>query len=430
MSLIKTAGRLLTIAILITACAELHAQTTRINSPYTLFGIGNLNNTNVNARSMAMGGIQFGYRSSGMINVGNPASYTGIDTLSFVFEGALVGNMVTIKSIENSESSNSATLGYLSFGFPVTRWWKSSFGLMPYSNVGYSVAEDRTVDQFGRVRYTSDGSGGFNQVYWGNAIQLTKNLSVGVNAAYVFGSIDHGISVTFPDSGYYFSTRTDKSITASDFVFNYGLQYTFFFKNNLDLTLGTAFGNTTKLSTERDYLARSFYGEANDIRFYKDTVSYYKGEEGDIVLPKHFGGGFVFKKKDKWLIGGDVSWQNWQEYSSYGSTDSLSNRLSFALGGQFTPDKYSIFSYLERVTYRFGIRYTNSYLDIRGNQLNEFGISFGLGLPVWKSKSTFNIGCEIGRWGTTADELIQENFIKFTLGISIYENWFIKPKYR
>jgi len=404
-------------------------QETRVNSPYTLFGIGNLTNTNSNVRSLSMGDIKYGLRSNTLINPANPASYTAFDSLSFLFEGAISGGLVTLKSINQSENSNYATLSYLTFGFPVTKWWKASFGLMPFSNVGYEVATDEQVNHFGLVRYTNDGSGGFNQVYWGNGFRITKNLSAGFNAAYIFGTIDNGLSVTFPDSAFYFSTRKDLTYSASDFMFTYGLQYTIPFKNKTNLTIGASFNNTTRLNARRDLIIRNFYGEINEIRYYKDTVTNQNNFKGDIILPKSIGAGFILEKENKWLAGFDFNWQNWEEFKSFGQSDTLKNRLSFGAGIQFIPDKYSIFSYLERLSYRFGIKYTNSYLNVNGNQLNEFGISVGVGFPVWKSHSQFNLGVEFGKWGTTANELVQENYIKFIFALSIYENWFIKPKY-
>lgn len=426
----KAFNRFLATGFLIFLGSVALTQETRVNSPYTLFGIGNLNNTNSNIRSMSMGGIKYGLRSNTLINPANPASYTAFDSISFLFEGALSGGFVTIKSINQSEKSNYASLNYLTFGFPVASWWRSSFGVMPYSNVGYKVSNDEETVDFGTVRYTNDGTGGLNQVYWGNGFKVSNNLSVGFNAAYVFGTIDNGLSVTFPDSSFYFSTRKDISYTASDFIFTYGLQYTIPFKNNLNLTLGTSFSNTTNLNAQRDILVRNFYGEINEIRYYKDTILNELDNKGEFILPRSIGAGFVMEKKDKWLVGADFNWQNWEEFRSFGESDTLKNRLSLSLGFQFIPDKYSIFSYLERLSYRFGIKYTDSYLDVKGNQLKEFGISFGVGFPVWKSRSQFNLGVEFGKWGTTADGLIQENYIKFIFAVSIYENWFIKPKYQ
>ncbi len=416
--------------ILFLLCSvAMSAQKTRVSSPYSLYGIGNLTNTNTNVRSMAMGGIKFGLRDPSLINVANPASYTAFDTLSFVFEGALVAGLVTLKSASQSEQSNYATLNYLTFGFPITKWWRSSLGILPYSHVGYDVVQDEIIENVGLVRYLNDGSGGFNTVYWGNGFRITNNFSIGINASYVFGTIDNGLSVTFPDSLYYFSTRKDVSYSASDFVFSYGIQYTIPLKKKLDLTFGAVFSNTSKLRAEKDYLVRNYYGEQNEIKNYLDTVDYDQGIVGDIVLPKSFGFGVVLKKKDQWLVGADVDWQNWKEFKMFGVSDSVQNRLSLSIGAQFIPDKYSIFNYYERLSYRLGFRYINSSLYLKGHQLNQFGISFGVGFPVWKARSTFNFGVEIGKYGTTADGLIQQNFVKFTFGISIHEHWFIKKRY-
>ena len=41
-----------------------------------------------------------------------------------------------------------------------------------------------------------------------------------------------------------------------------------------------------------------------------------------------------------------------------------------------------------------------------------------------------NFAFEFGNKGTVEDKLVQENFFKFTFGLSIYEKWFVKSKYR
>ncbi len=84
----------------------------------------------------------------------------------------------------------------------------------------------------------------------------------------------------------------------------------------------------------------------------------------------------------------------------------------------------------KRITYRAGLRYNQSYLDFNGTQINEFGISFGFGFPMKKSKTGIDLGFEIGRRGTTNNNLIQENFVNVLLGISIQEHWFHKRKYQ
>ncbi len=62
-------------------------------------------------------------------------------------------------------------------------------------------------------------------------------------------------------------------------------------------------------------------------------------------------------------------------------------------------------------------------------QLNEFGISFGLGLPLRRSLSSINLGIEIGRFGKVSNNLVKETFFKFKLGISMHQKWFEQRKY-
>ena len=68
-------------------------------------------------------------------------------------------------------------------------------------------------------------------------------------------------------------------------------------------------------------------------------------------------------------------------------------------------------------------------LNINNESIKEFGISFGLGLPVGDLFSNANVGFEIGKRGTTNNNLIQENFVNFQLSLSLNDRWFQKRKY-
>ncbi|MCD4773881.1 MAG: hypothetical protein K8R41_10920 [Bacteroidales bacterium] len=402
----------------------------RINSPYSLFGIGQINHSNNNVKSFAMGGLSYSLRNSQFINVANPASYTAFDSASFLFEGGFNGSFLRLQTTEVTENTNSASLNYLTFGIPVTKWWRSSFGLLPFSDVGYNISEEHYLENIGNVQYINKGEGGVNQVFWGNAFKITKNLSIGVNAKYLFGTIYKNRIVAFPDSVYVLNTDIQNSIITSDLYFTYGLQYHKKFKNNIIFGAGLVYSHSTKIKARKEILTRSFLGGVTNVVSWRDTISYISDIKGNYVIPVSVGGGISFQKKDKWLIGADISWQKWEDYSSFEVSDSLQNSLNFSLGGQFIPNKYSIFSYWEKVNYRFGLRYSKSYLQLREHQINEIGLSAGLGLPLWKTKSTFNFGIEIGKKGTTIDNLIQENYVKFTFGVTFYQKWFLKKRYQ
>lgn len=107
----------------------------------------------------------------------------------------------------------------------------------------------------------------------------------------------------------------------------------------------------------------------------------------------------------------------------------------FSLGGFYLPKLNSISSYWERVTYRAGIRFENTGLLVDGSgnntsfsQIDDFGISFGLGLPLQRL-STINMGFEFGKRGTLQNNLIQENYFNLRVSLSLTDiNWFVQRK--
>ena len=58
------------------------------NSPYTRYGFGQLSDQHF-GNSKAMGGISYGLRNGLQINASNPASYSAVDSLTFIFDAGL-----------------------------------------------------------------------------------------------------------------------------------------------------------------------------------------------------------------------------------------------------------------------------------------------------------------------------------------------------
>jgi hypothetical protein len=102
---------------------------------------------------------------------------------------------------------------------------------------------------------------------------------------------------------------------------------------------------------------------------------------------------------------------------------------SYAFGAFFVPDYTSFTSFLKRVTYRAGLRYDKSGIVVRGSEINNFGITFGLGMPMGQSGfSNLNLGFEFGRRGTTVANLVEENYLKVSVGLSLNDRWFLKRR--
>jgi hypothetical protein len=426
MSKIPISYFFLTLVFLLLLNSSSYAQA-RLASPYSRFGIGDLSENN-NSWNLAMGGTCIAFRSPYHVNYGNPASYTSFDSLSFIFEGGFNVDIIKLKSTYQTENRNIASVGYLMFGMPVTKWWRTSIGLVPFSKIGYNIASPEKVEETRIVR-TYSGSGGINRFYWGNAFKIVKNLSIGVNASYLFGSMNRLSTVLFPDSAYYANYKFENHITMNDLYFDFGIQYTAKLKKDLKMTVGGIFANESKMSAKTDYLANTFAQGSSGSEITKDTIAFAENYKGKIVIPLMFGVGVAFDKTEKWNIGADFKWQNWKKFSAFDMSDSLVNSYSVRLGAEIVPDINSYSNYLKRVRYRIGFLYNSTYLELFGKHLNEYAVTLGFGTPVRAMKTALNISLQVGTRGTTDANLIRETYLKFTIGFTINERWFVKRKY-
>lgn len=413
--------------LLLLSSGLLHGQN-QIISPYSRFGVGDLRENN-NAWNFSMGYTGIAFRSPGHVNYQNPASYAAFDSSSFVFEGGMTLNSLQLTTNYQKISRNYGSLGYLSFGFPVTRWWKTSLSLFPVSDVGYNIALVEERDDVGMVMRWYTGEGGINRFNWGNGFRIGNNLSLGINASYLFGNMDRGSALVFPDSVTMLNSMVNYTITISDLYFDFGAQYRFHLNKDVNLIAGITFAPKTQVNAKAGTLARTFMLGSDDSRIIRDTIYQSEDTRGSIVFPLSLGGGVAFEKNDHWLIGLDAKWQQWKEFRAFGFSDSLVNSFQISAGGEIVPDINSYTNYLKRIRYRLGFQYNSTYLDLRGQHLDEFAFSVGFGLPFKYSRTGLNLGMQIGTRGTTEANLIKETFVKFVIGFTIYEKWFVKRKY-
>lgn len=401
----------------------------RIASPYSRFGLGDISDNN-NAWNMSMGQSSFALSSPQHINYNNPASYAAFDSSSFVFEGGFNAKFVTLTSDFERASRNYASLGYLLFGLPVTKWWKTSLGLVPFSDVGYNVVNYEEYETVGTVLRLYSGAGGINRLYWGNAFRLFKGFSIGFNASYLFGKMSREATVMFPDSVNTMNFKVVNDLTMNDIYFNFGLQYKARIKKDLFMNFGAVFANSNLMSAKTNVIANTFLLSTTGVEYPRDTIVNEEDLKGDITIPMMIGGGIGMEMTDKFTFGIDFRWQNWQDFKAFGMTDSLKNSWHIAAGGEIIPNANNYKSYFSRMRYRLGFVYQKTYLYLRENQLNDYAFSFGLGLPLRGMKTTLNLGAQVGVRGTTEQNLIRESYFKFVLGFSIYEHWFLKRKYQ
>ncbi len=409
---------------LIFPLGSIWAQTSSI-SPYSRFGPGEVQFHGL-GQNQQMGGLTTPMVDSLHVNPTNPASYAQLQLIAFEF-GA-VQNYTRFATSERSETNNSTYLSHVAVGFPLGDRFGAGFSIYPYTTLGYNLQSGEELSDIGSVRYFYTGSGGINIFTSGVAYKPAKNLSIGVNFNYLFGRQDRTSSVEFDSTGFY-NMRKQNTLLISGFFLSYGLQYKGALAGGKYFTVGATIGPEAEINAQSDFLSYSYAGTVlGNIRI-KDTLQASDEGISSIVYPTEGSIGVGFGKHNSWFMGVDYQFKNWSNYNLNDLGDTLNNSYRFALGGYWTPDWSSVGNYLKRVQYRAGLYYSATNLELRGQVINDAGMTFGVALPFLnKSLSTLNFGVQLGRKGTIENDLIRERYLRFTVGLSLNDRWFAKRK--
>ena len=390
------------------------------SSPYSRFGLGDLQG-NAFPVYNALGGGVTALSSSNSVNPSNPASYTSFRANSFLFSTGGLHNTTQIQNSTDKQVVNNSAFSHLTIAFPISSKLGASFGMLPYSNIGYTLNARDTVVNADMI-YTGDG--GLSKVYFGGAYEPFKGFSLGVNASYLFGGLNRRKKLDYDDESF-FDSRSNSSINLKGYYYELGLLYKKELANEKELSFGLTANNNSSLRAKRSNIVETISGPYEIV---KDTASNVV-EWGEVTLPNYISTGLMYRDGEKWLLIADYSMQNWADYTLLGESDDLSNSMRLSGGLQYTPEFNSVTKYYKRMQYRLGAAYSNTPLTLNDTQLKEMSVSFGFGIPVKKSRTKYDVSFTLGQRGTTDNSLIKEQFVKFGLSVSYDGIWFVKRKY-
>lgn len=397
------------------------------SSPYSRYGLGELHPYSF-GRSTAMGGASIASRNNQQINLANPASYDAIDSLGFMFEFGLDGKVSNFKNDVGSNFTSDVNFQYFAMNFQVSNRIGASLGLLPFTDVGYNVVVNEDIVNTGKVNTTYYGTGTISNAFLGLAVQPFKFLSLGANLNYYFGMLNRNSEVVFLNAADFYNMQQYTTLRVSDFSFDFGAQATIPLKNKNSLILGFIFENNPKYNAFYSDITQKNLASGSTVD--QDTLFYAGEDKGIIEFPVTYGFGLSYVKENKLEINADYYHQSWGDAKFLGSkSDFLTDLDKFAIGAEWIPDKFSIKSFTSRIAYRAGFKYEQTYLMFNNRQINDFGITFGIGLPVYRSKSTINVAAEFGKKGTTEDNLVLENYFRLNLMVNLYDLWFIKRRF-
>ena len=406
-----------------------------VDSPYSLFGLGQVNNRPMNVRLKGMGGVANAMFGGGIINAQNPASYAKIDSLAFLFDAGFYFKTSTFSTSSLSEKANNASFDHVAMAFGLMPWWKMAIGAQPFTTSGYNMLVDDVEPGIGKTTTRFKGSGGLNRVFLGNAFKIGKHVALGANAYYVFGNSQAETSLYFPDSAYYIGSRRSADVMVRSFMFDYGMLFNTNVGDNMQLGLGLTYSQKINLKGDQTLFIRSFEEDIDtEIEYLIDTVA-YNMDDAKITIPQGFGVGVSLQKGNDWAIGADFNWMQWSKFARQGKIEDLQDSWMASVGAEFTPKHTSISGYFSRVTYRFGGFYEHGFVNLLGNDgldhsINKVGVTAGMSLPLPRTQSKVNMALEAGQYGTREGGLIQERYAKVSVGVSVFEHWFMKRKYK
>lgn len=439
-------------------------------STYSRFGIG-IPTQPGSMTHFGMGGLSTPITDGTLINFSNPASYSfnGLTSLQV----NAIGSSIKASTNDASSSYNAGQANEIAMLFkkPGSKWGFAA-GLSPYSMMNYKLSSSEPLNDTTTANYIYNGTGGLNKMTFGasraftiyktivrkDTLTSTKDttlkvpvhqISIGINANYLFGSLLRENQVEFNSSSYY-NTKEISKLKNRGFIIDGGALY----KGRLSKQEegGRVIGES-HLYVGFNYsfgLGRleSIYTEETSRYVYTGGVAVsggttYVGEEikGCMTIPNKIALGIAYRKNAKkwgrYTVGVDYKMQDWTKYalsfegSPFSQQAYLDQAGTLSLGAEFEPSIATKTDLLHRMSYRAGLRQTDMHLNINGTAIKQQAVSLGISIPVVRSLSRLHLAAEYMTSGTHDNNLIQEKGFNFMIGFSLTpsERWFFQRKY-
>lgn len=412
------------------------AQTNGSNSPYSRYGFGLLGDGG-NAFNKGMAGTAYAMRHGKQVNSKNPASYSAIDSLTFLFDVGLSLQHGNLSQSGRKANAENTSIDYLNMGFRVAPRLGMSLGLMPFSTVGYKTMYEKPLSgTVGEVKQTGtySGDGGMHEVYGGLGWAPLKSLSLGANIGYLWGNLEHSSTMTFDDSNIS-TTQQQYQAEIRTYKASFGLQYVQPLGKKQTLTLGFTYGlghrvNRTAYFYNQMLTSGSVVGG--------DTASVRNAFE----LPHTFGAGMAWEYGKKWRVGADYTFQKWGDVKfpqvvqqpdgsvSYEARKGQFSHLHrISVGAEYTPNVDGV-KWRQFLRYQVGFAYTTPYTRIDGNDgPRDYQASVGVSLPIinmHNNRSLLNVAFQYEHVKPRMAGQVTENYFRLSLGLSFNERWFMK----
>jgi hypothetical protein len=382
-----------------------------------------------------MGGTGIAIHSNNRINPLNPAAFSALDSTSVYFDFGFNTFHNQYKTDISSNTWWNMNLHHVTFASSMGKYMAFSAGIMPYSSIGYSIKQEFDDFQHGEALDTYfNGEGGVMNFYVGTSLKLRDRLSLGVTMNYLLGRLTRERRAEFPMNSDYSTVSSLENFDLKKPVFALGLQYHEEFGEKFFFTLGGTYDFKADVSAELDYKVYNtiwpYEGASLNDSVYI-APGFPLGEDTtfrDFSIPDKIGVGIALGIPNKLTLTGDYVIQDWTGQMT-GEKHMTTKYSSMHFGAEYIPDYEALRGYHKLITYRIGGYYTNYYLMVNDHQLTDYGITFGVGLPVRTLKSSINVAFTLGTRGTTEYNLVEENYGIITFNVTLHDLWFRKRRF-
>ena len=431
------------VVLLCASAANAGAQAYSGYSPYSIYGVGDFPLPGT-AYNRSMGGVGIASRNNRFLNPLNPAAVTARDTLAFMADFSVYGDNKIFSQGSAQTANNVFNMGDIIFSFPIYKSSAMMVGIMPYSTTGYSYSfeynDPSVLGKTGTVQYTAYGQGAIYQLFAAAGVTFFKRISLGAQATYYFGNTSKEFYETFGDSSFN-GAKNGYNIESKAVAGKFGIQYEQPLGSKSSIIVGATYTMGSKLKGVIEGYKYSTGTAATDTLYHKmDTLSLPSSKAR---LASEIGIGICFKYADKLQAEFDWTRSDWSACgldstpglmgntasTATSSAFSASVSQAFRVGFEYVPNRNDIRYFYKKIAYRAGAYYKTDYYKLDGNTITAMGITVGATIPVFRWYNGLTVGIDFGQRGALNDNLIQEKYINFSVGMNIFDIWFQKPRY-
>lgn len=399
------------------------SRSNRENAPYSRYGMGEERN-GLNTVLKGIGTVSSAYSNPYAANTDNPASYARIKLTTYDAGGE--ARTKTILSSTEKYKTGMATVSYFNIAIPAGKYMGLNIGLRPEKRLYYMLDDTSVIPGYGKAVRSDRGDGSLNYGFLGVAGKY-KDFALGVNFGYLFGTTDKlSYLINLDNTVETYNSLYNRSIKTGGIYWSAGALYDVKLQKERMIRLGA----TMTLSQDLNTSGNETWINYSTVTGYADTAFSRNTQSGKVTMPMSYGAGVQFLQSDKLVLALDYKSVQWSQFRNMGNKDSLAdNAYRLALGCEYTPDALALHNYFRRVTYRIGAYYGQDKVMLNNTTLPVMAVTTGLSLPFRRSSDRLHFSAEIGTRGTTTNGLIKENFVRFGVGISLNDRWFVQRKY-